>query len=86
VDGIEAERLALAGKPSPAVFLEAAHRLGVDPSRAVVVEDALAGVAAGRAGGFALVIGVDRTGESAELRAHGADVVVPDLADVRVVA
>jgi beta-phosphoglucomutase family hydrolase len=86
VDGIEAERLGLPGKPSPAVFLEAARRLGAQPARAVVVEDALAGVAAGRAGGFGLVVGVDRTGEAEALMAHGADVVVDDLAQLRVVA
>ncbi|KWX10228.1 hydrolase, partial [Carbonactinospora thermoautotrophica] len=64
------------------LFLEAAHRLGVPPAQAAVVEDALAGVAAGRCGGFALVIGVDRTGHAAELYANGADVVVPDLGEV----
>jgi len=85
VDGLTARALDLAGKPDPAVFLVAAHRLGVMPSRAVVVEDALAGVEAGRAGGFGLVIGVDRSGHAAELLAHGADLVVGDLAEVRVV-
>jgi len=85
VDGLETARLHLAGKPSPAVFLEAARRLDAEPGRAAVVEDALAGVQAGRAGGFRLVIGVDRTGQSGELRAAGADVVVRDLAQVRVV-
>lgn len=84
VDGIEAERLDLAGKPDPAVFLEAAHRLGVEPDRAVVVEDAQAGVQAGRAGHFALVIGLARTGEADALREHGADVVVADLGEVDV--
>jgi beta-phosphoglucomutase family hydrolase len=78
VDGVEAERLGLRGKPDPAIFLEAARRLRVDPGRAGVVEDALAGVEAGRRGGFALVIGVDRTGHAEELRARGADVVVTD--------
>lgn len=82
VDGLEAERLALAGKPSPAMFLEAARRLGAEPARAAVVEDAVAGVAAGRAGHFALVIGVDRTGEASDLLAAGADVVVEDLGSV----
>jgi trehalose-phosphatase len=82
--GAEAERLGLAGKPDPAVFLEAARRLGVEPGRAAVVEDALAGVEAGRRGGFALVVGVDRTGHRAELQAAGADVVVEDLAEVAV--
>ncbi len=85
VDGIELERLGLPGKPAPAMFLEAARRLGTAPERAVVVEDATAGVQAGRAGHFGLVIGIDRTGNAAALRDHGADVVVPDLANVVVV-
>ncbi len=83
VDGIDADELALGGKPDPAVFLEAARRLGVEPARAAVVEDALAGVEAGRRGRFGLVIGVDRTGHGDALRAHGADVVVSDLGEVR---
>jgi beta-phosphoglucomutase family hydrolase len=78
VGGLEAERLGLNGKPDPAVFLEAARQLGVKPSDAVVIEDALAGVEAGRRGGFRLVVGVDRTGHAEELRARGADVVVRD--------
>jgi len=82
VDGLEAERLGLPGKPDPAVFLEAARRLGVPPGRAAVVEDALAGVAAGRKGDFGSVIGVDRTGHADDLRAAGADIVVSDLAEV----
>lgn len=82
--GTEAERLGLAGKPDPAVFLEAARRLRVRPRRAAVVEDALAGVEAGRRGGFALVIGVDRSDHGAELLAAGAVVVVRDLGEVRV--
>ncbi len=85
VDGQEADRLGLPGKPDPAVFLEATRRLGTVPQRAVVVEDALAGVQAGRAGRFGLVIGVDRGGQPDELAAAGADVVVDDLARVRVV-
>ena len=80
VDGIEIERLGLPGKPDPAMFLEAARRLGLPPERAVVVEDAVLGVAAGRAGRFGLVVGVDRTGNAPALRDHGADVVVTDLA------
>lgn len=84
VDGLVATELGLPGKPDPAPFLEAARRLGVPPARAVVVEDAQAGVQAGHAGGFGLVIGVDRTGQAEALRAHGADVVVDDLADVSV--
>ena len=82
VDGTECARLMLPGKPSPAVFLEAARRLGVDPARTVIVEDAQAGVRAGRAGNFGLVIGVDRCGQADQLFAEGADVVVTDLAEV----
>lgn len=82
VDGMVAAELGLAGKPDPATFLEAAARLGVDISRAAVVEDALAGVEAGRRGGFRLVVGVDRCGQGAALQAAGADVVVEDLADL----
>ena len=85
VDGVVAAELGLPGKPDPAVFLEAARRLGVPPERAVVVEDAQAGVEAGRAGGFGLVIGVDRGGEGEGLRAQGAHVVVSDLGQVRLV-
>lgn len=84
VGGVEAERLGLPGKPSPAMFLEAARRLGVPPERCVVVEDAVAGVAAGHAGRVGLVIGVDRGDHAAELLAHGADAVVTDLAQVQV--
>jgi trehalose-phosphatase len=83
VDGVLADELGLPGKPDPAVLLETARRLGARPGRCVVVEDAEAGVAAGRAGGFGLVIGVDRTGDTAEnLLRYGADVVIGDLADV----
>jgi len=84
VDGVEAERLGLAGKPDPAAFREAARRLGVPPDRAVVVEDALAGVEAGRAGGFGLVVGVARGRDRAALQEHGADVVVDDLGEISV--
>ena len=84
VDGVEAARLGLPGKPDPAVFLEAARRLGVAPARTAVVEDAEAGVAAGAAGGFGLVIGLDRTGHGAALLARGADVVVRHLDAVEV--
>ena len=84
VDGIVAAELELAGKPSPAMFLEAVRRLGTIPERAAVVEDALAGVEAGRRGGFRLVVGVDRVGQRDALRSHGADVVVGDLGEVRV--
>ncbi|MER5968227.1 HAD-IA family hydrolase [Streptomyces sp. NPDC002055] len=85
VDGVEAARLELPGKPHPALFLEAARRLGVPAADAAVIEDALAGVEAGRRGGFALVIGVDRIAgptSAADLRKHGADLVVRDLADL----
>lgn len=82
VDGLVAARLGLAGKPAPDTYLEAARELGAEPGAAAVYEDALAGVAAGRAGEFALVVGVNRTGQAEQLRAHGADVVVSDLAEL----
>jgi beta-phosphoglucomutase family hydrolase len=82
VDGIEADRLGLAGKPDPGLFLEAARRLGVAPGQAAVVEDALAGVEAGRRGRFAVVVGVDRGGQATALAERGADVVVPDLGNL----
>lgn len=84
VDGIDADRLGLAGKPDPAIFLEAIDRLDVAPLRAVLFEDALAGVEAGRRGRFGLVVGVDRHDRAAELEASGADVVVTDLAEVAI--
>lgn len=86
VDGVDADELGLKGKPNPAVFLEAARRLGVEPARAAVVEDALAGVEAGRRGSFGLVIGVDRGGHAEELRERGADILVGDLSEVRISA
>ncbi len=79
VDGIVAGQEELRGKPAPDTFLAAARRLGVAPAAAAVFEDALAGVAAGRAGNFGYVIGVDRIGQAEHLRRHGADVVVADL-------
>ncbi|MBF6209714.1 beta-phosphoglucomutase family hydrolase [Nocardia puris] len=82
VDGTDAEAMGLPGKPDPALFLEAARRLGVEPADTVVLEDAEAGVRAGEAGGFGLVAGVDRAGAGARLAAAGADVVVTDLADL----
>ncbi|HEU4674454.1 MAG TPA: HAD-IA family hydrolase [Motilibacteraceae bacterium] len=89
VDGDDAARAGLAGKPAPDVLLETARRLGAAPERAVVAEDALAGVAAGHAGGFALVLGVDRggpsSGQRAALLSAGADLVVGDLGEVLVV-
>ncbi|GGL20201.1 hypothetical protein Sme01_23620 [Sphaerisporangium melleum] len=82
VDGEVARRRGLAGKPAPDMYLAGAEALGLPPSRAAVFEDALAGVAAGRAGGFAIVVGVDRAGQADALRENGADVVVGDLADL----
>jgi alpha,alpha-trehalose phosphorylase len=82
VDGTVARAMSLPGKPAPDTFLEAASRLGVEPGRAVVVEDALVGVAAGRAGGFGLVVGVARTAAPADLSEHGADIVVADLEEM----
>jgi beta-phosphoglucomutase family hydrolase len=82
VDGVVAEREGLRSKPAPDMFLTAAERLGVHPAESAVFEDALAGVAAGRAGGFGLVVGVDRTGHADALLAHGAGVVVSDLAEL----
>ena len=76
-----AARQGLAGKPAPDTFVHAAGVLGVSPSRAVVVEDAIAGVEAGRAGGFGLVVAIDRTGDSNALARAGADRVVNDLGD-----
>jgi beta-phosphoglucomutase family hydrolase len=82
VDGNALAGRGLKGKPAPDTFLAAAHDLGVDPQHAAVFEDALAGVAAGHAGGFGRVVGVDRHGEPEALEQHGADVVVSDLADL----
>ncbi|MGW3888779.1 beta-phosphoglucomutase family hydrolase [Micromonospora chokoriensis] len=82
VDGLVARAQSLRGKPHPDTFLAGARLLGVDPTHAAVFEDALSGVAAGRAGGFGYVVGVDRVGQADELLAHGADVVVKDLADL----
>src|SRR5262249_26227388 len=82
VGGEGIERLHLPGKPAPEHFLRGAELLGVPPARAVVVEDAIAGVQAGRAGGFGLVVGVDRGGSAEALRQSGADVVVPHLAEL----
>ncbi|MEH0937843.1 beta-phosphoglucomutase family hydrolase [Micromonospora psammae] len=82
VDGLVARAEGLRGKPHPDTFLAGAARLGVEPAHAAVFEDAQAGVAAGRAGGFGYVIGVDRVGQADELRAHGADIVVTDLGEL----
>jgi beta-phosphoglucomutase family hydrolase len=82
IDGIVAEQQHLRGKPAPDAFLAGARALGVVPAEAAVFEDALAGVEAGRAGAFGLVVGVDRVGQAEELREHGADLVVDDLAEL----
>ena len=80
IDGVVAEQRHLAGKPAPDTYLAAVDALAIEPARAVVFEDALAGVEAGRAGHFGYVVGVDRADQAAALREHGADVVVRDLA------
>ena len=82
VDGVVAAREHLRGKPAADMFLAAARIVGARPGESAVFEDALAGVAAGRAGGFGFIVGVDRVGHADALRAHGADVVVSDLADL----
>jgi beta-phosphoglucomutase family hydrolase len=82
IDGVVAEREHLRGKPAPDTFLAGARAFGAEPEEAAVFEDALAGVAAGRAGGFGLVVGVDRVGQADGLREHGADVVVSDLGEL----
>ena len=82
VDGHVAERERLQGKPAPDTYLRAAEMLDAAPGNAAVYEDALAGVEAGRAGHFGLVVGVDRGGQSEKLKRHGAGLVVQDLADL----
>ncbi len=82
IDGHVAEREGLRGKPAPDTFLAGAKAVGVAPAAAAVFEDALAGVQAGHAGGFGIVVGVDRVGQADALRAHGADIVVKDLAEL----
>ena len=82
IDGVIAKERGLAGKPAPDTFLAAAQDLGVPPARAAVFEDALAGVEAGRAGHFGVVVGVDRTGQAKDLAQHGADIVVQDLEEL----
>ncbi len=82
VDGVVIAKEHLRGKPAPDSFLRAAQLLGVEPSHAAVFEDALAGVEAGRSGGFGCTIGVHRNGSADELRRHGADVIVDDLAEL----
>jgi beta-phosphoglucomutase family hydrolase len=82
IDAIVALELGLRGKPHPDTFLAAARQLGVPPDQAAVFEDAIAGVAAGRAGGFGFVVGVDRVGHADALLAHGASIVVTDLSEL----
>ena len=82
VDGVVAAFEHIPGKPAPDMFLDAARKIGVDPAGAVVVEDAVSGVAAGAAGGFAVVIGVDRGAGAETLLDHGATFVVADLAEL----
>ena len=82
VDGHVAEREHLNGKPAPDTYLAGARAVGVSPEHAAVFEDALAGVEAGRRGSFAFVVGVDRVGQADALKAHGASVVVRDLAEL----
>lgn len=82
IDGVVTAREGYRGKPAPDTFLAGARALGIEPAQAVVFEDAQSGVAAGKAGHFGYVVGVDRVGQAEQLRAHGADVVVTDLADL----
>lgn len=82
VDGTTIIEEGIPGKPAPDTFVEAARRLGLAPAEVVVFEDALAGVAAGRAGGFGLVVGVDRVGQTDQLLASGADIVIRDLSEL----
>jgi beta-phosphoglucomutase family hydrolase len=84
VDGLDAEALGLPGKPDPALLLEATRRLGVQPSRAILFEDALAGVEAGKRGGFGCVVGIDHGQQRGALRRRGANVVIKDLRKVEV--
>jgi beta-phosphoglucomutase family hydrolase len=82
IDGVVAEEQHLRGKPAPDTYLAGAKALGLEPAAAAVFEDALAGVAAGRAGKFGFVVGVDRVGQAEALKSHGADVVVKDLSEL----
>lgn len=84
IDGLKAEALKLPGKPDPAVLLEIARRLDVEPSRAILFEDALAGVEAGKRGGFGCVIGIDHGKQREALRQHGADIVIESLREIQV--
>jgi beta-phosphoglucomutase family hydrolase len=82
VDGVVAREQSLPGKPAPDTFLYGAKLLDTAPENCAVFEDALAGVAAGKAGGFGIVVGVDRVGQAEALLSHGADIVVQDLSDL----
>jgi beta-phosphoglucomutase family hydrolase len=82
IDGVVARERHLKGKPAPDTFLAAARAVDAPAPEAAVFEDALAGVEAGRAGGFGCVVGVDRVGQAEALRQHGADVVVQDLGEL----
>ena len=82
VDGTDSRELGLAGKPAPDIFITACERLGADPGRSIMVEDAYSGVEAGRNGGFGLVIGVARNGDVEGLRSRGAHIVVQDLGEI----
>ena len=84
VDGVEAEALKLPGKPDPALYLEAAHRLGVEPSRTMLFEDSLVGIEAGKRGGFGCLVGIDHGQQRGALRQRGADVVIKDLREVHI--
>jgi alpha,alpha-trehalase len=86
VDGVDADELKLKGKPDPAIFLEAARKLGTQPEKTTVVEDSLAGVEAGHRGKFKLVIGVDRANQAQELKERGADIVVEDLSRLQIIS
>jgi len=86
VDGVYTEKHNIKGKPEPDIFLEAAKQLGVEPQYAMVVEDAISGVEAGSKGGFALCLGIDRSGQRKALLKHGADLVVDDLAELEIIS
>jgi trehalose 6-phosphate phosphatase len=83
IDGVYMAENGLKGKPSPDIFLEAAKRLNISPDRAMVFEDAVSGIKAAKAGGFALVVGIDRTGKNRDLKKSGADMIVRDLSEIR---
>ena len=85
MDGLTAIRMGLPGKPDPAMFLEATRRLGREPADTLLVEDAVSGVKAGKAGGFYPVIGLDRGAGKQALTDAGADIVVDDLSEIRLV-